>query len=205
MDSKNLILCCIIVTVGVAAICCALILNQGDETWMNVMSEGSIDDGGEFKLSLNALNGSQLSDKIVKIIIIDSEGKNTVLNSTTDSEGIATFTISGLNPGNYTVECIFDGGEGYKSVKITTPLEIKEQVAAVESQEKGTFGVCYYCQKQVDGSWGKVICAECEANKANGFKDPIPDNGGWWSEAYICGPNPGDGSKAWMYNNYHYL
>lgn len=50
----------------------------------------------------------------------------------TDSNGNAEIDLKGIEPGNYTVEVIYDGNDEYKPSNITTHVEIKKEVVAAK-------------------------------------------------------------------------
>ncbi len=97
------------------------------ETKLEITSNSELLNGDNFSVKLEDCDGKALANKTVKVTLIDVENNVNELNITTDSNGVASFTLN-ANEGNYSVKCVFDGGNGYKYSEILQNLSIQNKV-----------------------------------------------------------------------------
>lgn len=128
LDSKNLILCCILVVIGTLVACVAAISTHGEETQITVLSNSTLYKSENVSIQLTTVNGTPLANQSVNVTLIDSDNETNTMNLVTNSEGRASFELGGIAVGNYTVECVFGGSDGYVSSNATATLEIKEEI-----------------------------------------------------------------------------
>ena len=131
-ESKKLLLVCVIVIICVLVGAVAVTSNQQKETQITVISSSSLYNGESVTVKLTTLNGTPIANQSVNITLVSANGARNTLNLVTNSEGIATFQLNGVNPGTYTLESVFGGGNGYKQSNNTTTLEVKEKVEATQ-------------------------------------------------------------------------
>ena len=133
MNPKKLLVVCVIVIICVLVGAVAVTSNQQKETQINVISSPSLYTGENVSVKLTTLNGTPIANQTVNITLVSTNGTKNTYNLVTNSEGIATFQLSGVTPGTYTLEYAFGGGNGYKQSNNTTALEVKEKEKVQET------------------------------------------------------------------------
>ena len=91
---------------------------------MEITSPDSLKNGDYFNLTLTAKDGSPIANQVVDIIVIAESGEKNHINFTTDKDGKLGFGIAGVNPGNYTFNCTFNGTGDYDSCNSAKELTI---------------------------------------------------------------------------------
>ncbi len=92
---------------------------------MEVKSPDKLKNGDFFNLTLTAKDGSPIANQVVDIIVIAESGEKNHINFTTDNNGNLGFGISGVNPGNYTFNCTFNGTSDYETCNVAQKLIIE--------------------------------------------------------------------------------
>ncbi|MDO5849426.1 MAG: Ig-like domain-containing protein [Methanobrevibacter sp.] len=130
MNSKKLIIICAAIIISIAGVSSVLILthNSQEETELSITSPSTIVIGDNVSVKLAAENGTSIANQTINISLISPDGKKITVNAVTDDEGIASYGISDISAGNYTLECLFEGNDEYKESNATSPLEVKEMV-----------------------------------------------------------------------------
>lgn len=156
MELKNLVIICTIIILCAIVAAVAIVLNQSEEIQLNeetqikVLSNSSLYDGENVTVQLTTENGTALSNQAINVTVVDGDGNRNVQNLVTDGDGKASFTLSGLSAGEYSLECVFGGSEGYNPSNTTASLEIKEKTVNVQkSSGSGVVGeeVIFNAQK----------------------------------------------------------
>ena len=92
---------------------------------MEVKSPDRLKNGDFFNLTLTTQDGAPIANQVVDIIVIAESGEKNHINFTTDNNGILSFGIAGVNPGNYTFNCTFNGTADYETCNVTQKLIIE--------------------------------------------------------------------------------
>ena len=131
----------IIIIIGVGTY--FLLINEA-ETKLEIISNSELLNGDIFTVKLTDSDGKALANETIKVTLTDEANNVNELNITTDSNGVASFTLN-ANEGNYLVKCVFDGGNGYKYSDISQNLSIQNKmvlnnVVASESSSESNGG-----------------------------------------------------------------
>ena len=92
---------------------------------MEVKSPDRLRNGDFFNLTLTAQDGSPIANQTVDIIVIAESGEKNHINFTTDNNGNLGFGIAGVNPGNYTFNCTFNGTADYETCNVVQKLIVE--------------------------------------------------------------------------------
>lgn len=92
---------------------------------MEVKSPDKLKNGDSFNLTLTAKDGTPIANQVVDIIVIAESGQKNHINFTTDNNGKLGFGISGVNPGNYTFNCTFNGTSDYETCNVAQKLIVE--------------------------------------------------------------------------------
>lgn len=91
---------------------------------MKITSPNTLKNGDSFNLTLTAADGTPIANQTVDIIVIAESGEKNHINFTTNSKGELGFGIAGVNPGNYTFNCTFNGTSDYQTCNEAVKLTI---------------------------------------------------------------------------------
>ena len=188
MNPKKLLVICVIVIICVLVGAVAVTSNQQKETQINVISSPSLYTGENVSVKLTTLNGTPIANQWVNITLVSANGARNTLNLVTNSEGITTFQLNGVNPGTYTLESVFGGGNGYKQSNNTTTLEVKEKVEATQQSSNSDSHLEWVCEG--DTWYRKELSNGHDAlyDKATGRMigtGDMPDRHGYHDSNYI--------------------
>ena len=93
-------------------------------TKMEVQSPDTLKNGDYFNLTLTTEDGKPVANQVIDIIVIAESGEKNHINFTTDKDGKIGFGIAGVNPGNYTFNCTFNGTSKYAICNVAQKLII---------------------------------------------------------------------------------
>lgn len=91
---------------------------------IEITSPDTLKNGDFFNLTLTAKDGSPIADQVVDIIVIAESGEQNHINFTTDKDGKLGFGIAGVNPGQYTFNCTFNGTADFETCNATQKLTV---------------------------------------------------------------------------------
>ena len=99
---------------------------------ITIESNDALNQGDSIKINLTAVNGTPIDNETVNVTIKNDTGdvENQVVTFT-DDEGVAEIIVS-EEPGNYTVECTFEGNDNFTEDTTTQEIEVTEEVEPVE-------------------------------------------------------------------------
>lgn len=114
----------IIIIIGVGSY---FLLMGGTETNLEIVSNSELLNGDNFTVKLKDSDGKALANETIRVTLTDEANNVNELNITTDSNGVASFTLN-ANEGNYLAKCVFDGDNGYKSSEVSQNVSIQNKV-----------------------------------------------------------------------------
>lgn len=128
MNKKNLIIIGIIIIV-IAIIAANFLFAPSqtqEESKITILNKNTLGVNGTLYIKLTS-NGSSLSDKDVKISVLNKD-KKVVFNKTakTHFTGVAVVKLTGIEDGEYTVNATFEGDENYTASSIHKKITIGE-------------------------------------------------------------------------------
>ena len=97
------------------------------DTKLIFKSNDTIDEGGNVKVKLADVNGTELENQTVNITVTDGNGTSDYYSVVTDENGNAKAKIKN-DPGKYNVTVSYDGDENYEACYETQELTIEEEV-----------------------------------------------------------------------------
>ena len=118
--NRKIIFALLILAVSVSAVCAA------QATQMEVTTPDTLKNGDLFNITLTAEDGSPVANQMIDIIVIAESGEENHINFTTDENGVMSFGIAGVNPGQYTFNCTFNGTADYEKCNVEQKLTITE-------------------------------------------------------------------------------
>lgn len=145
-----------------------------------VTSNNTLSDGDYFSVSLADINGTPLTNQIVKIIIVDANGAENPQEVTTDGMGNGMLQLNGLAAGDYSVNITYAGNDNYSSCGLTQKITIKEVQKQTASSSSSS-------SKFADAQWSRRYY----------WDDGTPVSG----EVYLITTRDGD---LWTYDNGKY-
>lgn len=96
-----------------------------EATKMEVTSPDTVKNGDFFNLTLTTESGKPVANQVVDIYVIAESGETNHINFTTDNDGKLGFGIAGVNPGNYTFNCTFNGTGEFDTCNLAQKLIIQ--------------------------------------------------------------------------------
>lgn len=137
MENKNIILILIVIIVVLAAILGVVFFysaNAKKSSEIKITSNKTLSAGDSLSVKLTGLNNTAISNEMVKITIMDSNGKVAVNKTVkTNSKGKASLDLD-LKKGNYNVTAEFAGNEKYDGNTTFQKLTVKEEVTQLTSE-----------------------------------------------------------------------
>lgn len=130
MKIKTISIICLLILISVVSIgiISANVFDGSiEKTSLEITSNNTLKNGDLFTVKLINSSGVGIANKTISVVLIDSNKNITKINLTTDSRGLANFTIDN-NIGNYTVDVMFMGDGKYNSSKTTQNLTIEENI-----------------------------------------------------------------------------
>lgn len=137
MESKNLIIICIITIIAVASISYAVIATSQNDTSIRINVNSPFYKNDVIKITLTDNEGNELANKTITLSFTDKNKKTITKNVTTNDKGIAKYKVK-LKKGAYSVLGIFSGDEDYKSSNFTYQLKVKEKEVKKSSTKKSS-------------------------------------------------------------------
>lgn len=141
MMDKNKIIILVLVVVIIALLAAMAVtmpnMNKKD-TKLTLQKNATINEGGSFKVKLTDLNGTPLSNQTINISIIDEDGSINHKSVVTNEKGKATLKLD-KNPGNYSINCTFDGNDNYTNCSAFKKVKIKEKVEEIVSSQYDSY------------------------------------------------------------------
>lgn len=130
--NKIIIVALIIIIVAIIVGMVAIMPNFGKENAnLTIKSNDTISQGESVKIELTAVNGTPIDNETVNVTIKDEKGDIDHKTAVTNDDGVAKVKLE--EPGNYTVNCTFEGNDNFTENTTTQEIEVIEDV--VESVE----------------------------------------------------------------------
>lgn len=126
--NKIIILALIIIIIAFIIGMVAIMPGFGKETTnLTIKSNDTISQGDSVKIELTDMNGTPIDNETVNVTIKDDKGDVEHKSAVTNDDGIAKVKIE--EPGNYTVNCTFEGNDNFTENTTTQEVEVVEDVA----------------------------------------------------------------------------
>ena len=93
-----------------------------EATKMEIQSPDTLKNGDFFNLTLTTEDGTPIANQVIDIIVVAESGEENHINFTTDKDGKIGFGIAGVNPGNYTFNCTFNGTSEFATCNVVQKL-----------------------------------------------------------------------------------
>lgn len=139
MNNRNaIIIAAIIIIVAIAASLVILNYDTAKETNIEIMSNTSLYDGDTISLKLTDEDGKPVAGENITMVFKNSKGWTNEVEVKTGADGIANYVVKDMEPGNYTIECIYSGGDAHKNSNATLTVTILEEVSEPVSSTKTT-------------------------------------------------------------------
>ena len=125
MNFKNIIFLIIIILVIVVGIFSYISLNSHD-TKIDVISNSTLKNGDFITLVLKDNYRNVYPNQKIDVKILNDAGQADKYVVTTDNEGEGSIELIGMDNGNYTVHCEFNGTMFLSNSKLVSNLEIND-------------------------------------------------------------------------------
>ena len=130
--NKIIIVALIIIIVALIVGMVAIMPGFGKESAnLTIKSNDTISQGESVKIELSDMNGTPIDNETVNVTIEDDNGDVEHKSAVTNDDGVAKVKIE--EPGNYTVNCTFEGNDNFTQNTTTQEVEVVEDV--VESED----------------------------------------------------------------------
>lgn len=163
MDKKILEIIVLIVAVAVIV---TLFLSFGvskEDTKINMMNDYSLNENSSIEIKLTDLNKTPISNQIIYIKIINEEGNVDEYSVETNYNGDGKLELNKISPGNYTVNCTYEGNDKYNpsnlSMKITIVEDVPEEYSGQNTHAASSGSSS---SSESDGYWETSIDAPFE-------------------------------------------
>lgn len=130
MDKNKIIIIALIAIIAVLIIGLAVVMPGfgKDKSNITIKSNDTISQGDSIKIELADVNGTPIENETVNVTVKDVKNGTVEKKATvTNDDGVAKLKMDD-KPGNYTVECKFDGNENYSEDTTTRQVEIVDDV-----------------------------------------------------------------------------
>ncbi len=126
MNNKIIILICVVILILAGAVSAFVFTNTQEESSLTITSNETLYDGENCTVKLTNKEGVGIANKTINVTLTSENGSNTNVTYITNNEGIISFNISEV--GNYSVKCVFNGDNDYKSSNTSTNVNIISKV-----------------------------------------------------------------------------
>ncbi len=133
MDKNKIIIVALIIIIAALIVgMIAIMPNFGKEnTNLTIKSNDTITQGESVKIELTDVNGTPIDNETVNVTIEDDKGDVDHKTAVTNENGVAKVKIE--EPGNYTVNCTFEGNDNFTENTTTQEVEVVEEVVEESS------------------------------------------------------------------------
>ena len=133
MDKNKIIIVALIIIIAALIVgMIAIMPNFGKEnTNLTIQSNDTITQGESVKIELTDVNGTPIDNETVNVTIEDDKGDVDHKTAVTNENGVAKVKIE--EPGNYTVNCTFEGNDNFTENTTTQEVEVVEEVVEESS------------------------------------------------------------------------
>lgn len=129
----------IIIALLIVGFCVAILPSMAKEDCkLEISASNTLFEGDAVTIKLTSANGTVIANETIKVTLNSNNQTTNEYNVTTNSKGIATLTITGVNAGNYNLICSFDGNNVYKSNETSKSVTIEEGVVETISQNQSS-------------------------------------------------------------------
>lgn len=126
MDRMQAAIAAIVIILIIAIGSFMFISSNSHNTKIDVLSNNTLKNGDFITVLLTDEYRNVYSGEIIDIKVLDDSGWAHKYEVTTDDEGQGSIQLEGLDNGNYTLHCNFNGTLYNKASKSVTPLEIND-------------------------------------------------------------------------------
>ena len=131
MDRNKMILMALIAVIAIILIGLTVVMPGFGKEKANVTisSNDTISQGESIEIELKDVNGTPIENETVNVTLTDENGTEEVnVEVVTDYKGVAEVEIATeQEPGNYTVECTFEGNDNFTEDTEVQEIEIVEE------------------------------------------------------------------------------
>lgn len=140
MDNNKIIVIALIAIVAVLIIGLAVIMPGFGKEKSNITIESNdaLNQGDSIEINLTAVNGTPIDNETVNVTIKNDTGIVEEKVAVTNDEGIAQVEVT-EDPGNYTVECTFEGNDNFTEDTTTQKIEVEEPEDTTDDGDPGAF------------------------------------------------------------------
>lgn len=153
MDNNKIIVIALIAIIAVLIIGLAVIMPGFGKEKSNITIESNdaLNQGDSIEINLTAVNGTPIDNETVNVTIKNDTEIVEEQTVVTNEEGVAEVEVT-EEPGNYTVECTFEGNDNFTEDTTTQEIEVEEaEDTTYSSTDDGDPGAFYSAQE------GRVI------------------------------------------------
>lgn len=130
MDNKIIILVCVVILILVGVASASIFTNTQEESSLKITSNGTLYDGENCTVKLTNNENIGIANKTINVTLTNENGSATNFEYVTDNDGLISFNIN--DTGNYSVKCVFDGDDNYKSSNVSQNVSVATKVEQVE-------------------------------------------------------------------------
>lgn len=136
MDKNKIIVIALIAIIAVLIIGLAVVMPGfgKDKSNITIKSNDTISQGDSIKIELADVNGTPIENETVNVTIKAKNGTVEKKAVVTNDDGVAKVKMDD-EPGNYTVNCTFDGNENYTEDTTTQQVEVVDDVDTYDDYE----------------------------------------------------------------------
>ena len=131
MDNKIIILVCVVILILVGIASASIFTNTQEESSLEITSNKTLYGGENCTVKLTNNENIGIANKTINVTLTNENGSSTNFEYVTDNEGLISFNISDI--GNYSVKCVFDGDDNYKSSNVSQNVSVDAKVEQVEN------------------------------------------------------------------------
>lgn len=131
MGNKIIILACVAILILAGAVSAFVFTNSQEESSLTITSNETLYDGENCTVKLVNKDGAGIANKTINVTLTNENGSNTNFKYVTDNGGLISFNISDI--GNYSVKCVFNGDNDYKSSNTSNNVSVISKVVQTEN------------------------------------------------------------------------
>ena len=155
MENKDIIIILLVIIVIFAVVIGLLWFNTTftkESTKIKITGNATLDEGDNLSIILTDLNGTPLFNQTINVSIIDNDGSINHKSVVTNEKGKAILKIN-KNPGNYSINCTFEGNDNYMNSSAFRQINIKEKVEETISSQSESYSSESYFSQSNDGDY----------------------------------------------------
>lgn len=136
MENKKIIIILLLIIIVLAVAVGFLLLNPikaKEPTKLQISNNTTLTENDNLTIKLTDINGNPIFNQTINVSITDKDGAVNHKSVVTNEKGKAILEID-KNPGNYSINCTFEGSDNYTNCTVFKTINIKETENTDSSQ-----------------------------------------------------------------------